>query len=126
MPYDALSQPRTPPTPSAGEGSVVTKKLAPGAAGIKRLEARFGPALVCVRYRLDPANRRRLTTVELIVDQRPLPADPYVRIAYGETDLRRRVKLAGGAWDAERKLWQVPRETIRRLKLEKRIVGENG
>ena len=57
-------------TPSGG---VVLKKLSPAAAGAKRLTTRYGPSLVCVRYREDTARGRRLTTVELIVDERPLP-----------------------------------------------------
>lgn len=104
---------------------MVLKKLPPDAPGAKRLAARYGAALLCVRYREDCRAGQRLTTVELIVDQRPLPALAGVRIAYGEADLRRKVKEAGGIWDAEQKLWRLPKSSIRKLKLEQRIVTEN-
>lgn len=105
--------------------SVVLKKLPPSAPGAKRLAARYGAALLCVRYREDSQTGQRLTTVELIVDQRPQPALANIRIAYGETELRRQVKAAGGIWDAERKLWRLPKSSVRKLKLDKRIVAEN-
>jgi hypothetical protein len=105
--------------------SVVLKKLSPTTAGAKRYAARYGETLVCVRYPEDPHGKRRLTTVELIVDERPLPTPAGVRIAYGETELRHQVKAAGGIWDAERKLWRLPKTAIRKLKLEKRIVSED-
>lgn len=53
--------------------SRIVKKLAPQAAGAKRLAERFGDALVCVRYRVDAAAGRRYTTVELIVAEGRLP-----------------------------------------------------
>lgn len=105
--------------------SVVLKKLAPTAAGARRFAARFGDALVCVRYREDANGGRRLTTVELVVDTRPLPpGELLVRIAFDETELRARVKEAGGTWDAKRKLWRLPRAAVRTLKLTSRVVRE--
>ena len=41
--------------------------LRPGAAGTKKLLARYGERLVCVRYRYDKATGRRVKTAELIV-----------------------------------------------------------
>lgn len=105
-------------------GGNVIKKLPPAAPGAKRLTEHFGDALVCVRYREEAETGKRLTTVELIVAERPLPARTGVRIAYGETELRRRVKAAGGIWDAEHKVWRLPKAVIRKLKLEQRVVTE--
>jgi hypothetical protein len=45
-----------------------------------------------------------------------------VRIAYGETELRNRVKAAGGTWDAARKPWRLPKTAIRKLQLQHRMV----
>ena len=45
----------------------VIKKMKPGDPGTKRLLAKYGEQLVCVRYRNDRQNQRRLTTIELIV-----------------------------------------------------------
>jgi hypothetical protein len=42
--------------------------LKPGQRGTKRLTDKYGDALVCVRFRYDPATRQRLKTVELIVE----------------------------------------------------------
>jgi hypothetical protein len=103
-------------------GGIVLKKLLPVAAGAKRMATRYGPSLVCVRYREDAARGRRLTTVELIVDERPPPV--AVRVAYEEVELRSQVKAAGGDWDGKRKLWLLPRAAVRKLKLENRIVPE--
>src|SRR5688572_27556965 len=41
--------------------------LRPGMPGTKKLQARFGDRLVCVRYVYDKERRRRLKTVELVV-----------------------------------------------------------
>jgi hypothetical protein len=105
--------------------SRIVKKLPPGAPGTKRLAERFGNALVCVRYRIDEQARRRYTTVELVVADGALPAPPpanvFVRIAYGETELRQKVKSAGGQWHPERKLWRLPRAKARTLGLMRRI-----
>ena len=105
-------------------GGIVLKKLSPVAAGAKRMATRYGSSLICVRYREDAARGRRLTTVELIVDERPLPPPVAVRVAYEEAELRSRVKAAGGTWDGKRKLWLLPRAAVRKLKLENRIVPE--
>lgn len=120
-PLHTLSE-RSRTIPAAGG---VLKKLAPAAPGAKRYAERFGDALVCVRYREDPKNGQRLTTVELIVAARPLPTHPGLRIAYGETELRKLVKAAGARWDPEQKLWRLPIGKIRKLRLEHRIVSEN-
>ena len=108
-------------------GAAVIKKLSAGAAGTQRLLARFGAALVCVRYREDAARNRRYTTVELVVDERPGKlSSSLVRIGYQETFLRQQVKAAGGVWDAQRKLWSLPKTAIRRLGLKDRVVPKNG
>jgi hypothetical protein len=120
-----------PPTPGrSGQGAAeaaVIKKPSSGAAGTRRLLARYGAALVCVRYREDAARNRRYTTVELLVDERPgKSALVPVRIGYLETSLRQQVKAAGGKWDAGRKLWTRPRTAVWRLGLKDRVVRGDG
>ena len=106
--------------------AAVVKKLASGAAGTQRLLARYGEALVCVRYRQDESKNLRYTTVELVVEERPgKPATTTVRIGYQETALRQQVMAAGGTWDAQKKLWNLPRSAIRRLGLQDRSVPKN-
>jgi len=45
--------------------------LRPGIPGTKRLLARYGERLVCVRYLYDDARNRRLNTVELVIEEAP-------------------------------------------------------
>lgn len=59
--------------PAAPARTRVTKTLWPGQPGTLKLRQRHGPALLCVRYRHDADNQRRYTTVEIIVDEAPLP-----------------------------------------------------
>ena len=116
----------------------VRQTLKPGEAGTRRLAARFGDRLVCVRYRLDAANGFRYTTVELIVDRVPVTRrkprdwsaaapdrDPMVgvKIFYREDALREKAKEAGAIWRPGQKLWEMPLCTARRLGLGSRIVN---
>lgn len=107
-------------------------KLRPGQPGTKKLLARYGDRLLCVRYRYDEATRRRIKTVELVVDEadwlppRPDPGDSepvLVRIEFSERALREKIKSAGGTWQPETKLWRVRARVARRLGLTGRIVG---
>lgn len=120
------------PTGTPAHQAGISKKLAPGQPGTKRYQRQFGDALVCVRYRIHPETARSYTTVEIVVDEKQLPAFPApngtadetlvaLAIAYGETDLRQRVKQAGGKWDQDRKVWLLPYGTARKLGLHGRI-----
>ena len=46
-----------------------------------------------------------------------------LRIHFRETDLRRRVKSAGGRWDPERRLWLLRRDQAERQGLLHRVVA---
>jgi len=48
--------------------------LRPGQPGTRKLFARYGERLVCVRYLYDAASGRRLKTVELVVESVPWKA----------------------------------------------------
>ncbi|MCP3998850.1 MAG: hypothetical protein GY722_27830 [bacterium] len=109
----------------------VRLSLKPGQPGTKGLLARYGKSLVCVRYRYDERTKQRLKTVELIVDTanwRPAArhatgeSPVAVRVDWQETELRRKVKAAGGKWDPERRVWRLGRERVEDLGLERRIV----
>jgi len=86
--------------------------LKPGQKGTKRLMEQYGNALFCVRYRLDTIRVIRLKTVELVVEEKPYrPCLRYrdgdivsVIVSYTETDLRDRLKKAGGRLNPEEKL----------------------
>lgn len=109
--------------------------LAPGQNGTKKLLARYGERLVCVRYRYDAERKVRHKTVELIVETTPwLPRqrnqrrEPHdmvaVRIAYTETELRERIKAAGAIWRPRHRLWEVDWKTVRELGLQARVVTD--
>jgi hypothetical protein len=126
-----------PPEPPADTApllrSQIVKKIQPHQNGAHRLSERFADRLVCVRYRTDPDSGRRFTTVEILVEERaataPAPAarptHQLIRIGYGESELRETIKARGGIWVRDKKLWKVPTDVIRRLKLGKRVVQGN-
>ena len=110
----------------------------PGQKGTQALVERYGARLVCVRYRYDAVKQRRYKTVELIVDQEhwsPPPEPSYpdtpppeplrrvgLRVGYHESELRQRVKAAGGTWFKDEKLWYVSADRVNALGLESRVV----
>ena len=116
----------------------VTTCLQPGQKGTKRLSKKFGDRLVCVRYRQDTATGRKFKTVELIYEELQASKERYpsqsepsrrnpddmlaIRIEYWETDLRSRVKDAGGIWRPRQKLWELHRDVVLALGLEERVV----
>ena len=122
------------------------KTLKPGQKGTRELLARHGASLLCVRYRYDEETHERLKTVEVIVQRRPrdrragcpasrrpsgavggvAPRRVALRIDWRETDLRRRVKFAGGRWDPAGRVWIVRRDVAEGLDLLHRVVGGGG
>lgn len=87
--------PASSPRENRVAGTAAIKRLKPGT---KRLVERFSDALLCVRYRHDPLRNCRLTKVEPIIEERPEKPEKtaWIRVAYSETELRLRVKEAGG------------------------------
>jgi len=114
----------------------------PGDKGTQALMQEYGERLICIRYRYDPANRKRYKTVELIIaEQEWQPPEPHpeahkppafsttryttrrvgVRISHLESDLRKSILAAGGMWDPNEKMWFLPEEEVRRLGLVQRV-----
>ena len=113
--------------------------LRPGQKGTKGLAKKYGDRLVCVRYKYDQETGRRYTTVELIEEETdwqndrkagdlqapvPVPQRLAIRVEYWETDLREKVKAAGGIWRPQQKLWEMRYEDVVALGLEPRVVVE--
>lgn len=131
LPADTLS----PTEPSEQNGAkTARRKLKPGQAGTKKLLAEYGEKLVCVRYRYDAENRCRIKTIELIVEKTPWePPAPKIplnrimnlRIRYGEVDLGKQVRAAGGIWNREKQAWELPYQHVLRLGLAERIIAGN-
>jgi hypothetical protein len=117
-----MSPPASPPERRATR---VIKTIDPQDPGARRWAQEYGERLLCLRYRVDPRTRKRLTTVELVVDAAPTLASLPValRIAWHETALREAVKTAGGKWDASSKLWMLAYGAARDMGLKERIVN---
>ncbi len=112
----------------------VKATIKPGLNGTKKYLQQYGDQLVCVRYRYDKQRNRRQTTVELIVDEQDwkkgynIKPDQVVaiKIGFGETDLREKVKAAGAYWDKDQKAWLLSLREVYNLGLEKRMINELG
>ena len=105
----------------------ISRTLQPGEMGTKRLLSQYGDQLVCVRYRIDRSSQKRLTTVELIIDEKPFieqksQQKAWLRIDYNEIDLRNKVKTSGARWLAEQKVWEMDLATAMKMRLKDRIV----
>ena len=107
--------------------------LKPGQRGTKKLCAEYGERLLCVRYRYDEERRKRLKTVELVVDEVDWePREPKtrgdtivaLRVEWQEMELRYTVKTAGGRWNPARRLWELRYDRVVELGLEERIVRD--
>jgi hypothetical protein len=102
----------------------VIKTLHPGQPGTQAWQRLHGGALVCVRYRVDAADRRRYTTVELVVAEAPLHhrAHPatlvYVALDGPAYALRQRAKARGAQWDPSSRMWRMSLGTAQALGLQ--------
>lgn len=124
--------------------AMVTKTtLRPGQKGTKRLAKKYGDRLVCVRYKYDEQTGRRFTTVELIEEGTDRQPDPLVvkrqapqaaapvphqlgiRVEYWETDVREKVKAAGGIWRPRQKVWEMQYKDVVALGFESKVVADD-
>lgn len=117
-----------PPQPRQRDATAlfVTKTLQSGQAGTRRHMHVYGSRLICVRHRIDPVQRCRLVTVELVVEVRPITPrdDPEVavRIDPNAKPLRARLLACGGRWDAAHKVWRMPQSVARSLRLTRQVL----
>lgn len=95
---------------------ITQKKLYPGQPGTKKLVERYGENLLCVRYHDDPAGKRSLKTVELIVAETPWqPAEGEIStsqtvrlwLPYDDVELQDEVNAAGGKWNPQEQIWEI-------------------
>ena len=126
----------TPLLPSLEKCKDVIRTLKPGTPGTKGFLRQYGQQLVAIRYRNDPLQQRCLTTIEIIVEEKPLSDSlPHsfklgrrgryllpIHVAFEETDLRERVKSAGGKWEREYKVWLLQESLVIEMGLYQRIV----
>jgi hypothetical protein len=109
------------------------KTIKPGQPGTKKWIDQFGEKLVCVRYKYDFQRKRKLKTVELIVEEETwnldkdrIPANKLVgvKVEFGEIQTGRLVRSAGGRWNRKKKLWELSYQQVIALGLDDRIVME--
>ena len=112
----------------------VVKKMNPGAKGTIKLVQQYGDRLVCVRYRYDYTNKRKMKTVELIIEEAPLssstsrtPMNKIMKLVveWGEINVARLIRSAGGRWNRQEKVWELPYRQVLMLGLEERIVPKS-
>ena len=108
--------------------------LHPGQRGTKKLVAQYGDRLVCVRYRYDERQKKRIKTVELIIEEIDWEPDSQriawnalvgVHIDRNERSLQRQVKQAGGKWNPVTQVWELPYKKLKDLGLEDRMQCRN-
>ena len=101
--------------------------------GAKKFLAQYGDRLVCVRYRSDEQRRKRLKTIELIVEEWPWTPPPprrtedsvvSVKVVFSERVLRQQVKEAGGIWNPDQQAWELRYDRAIALGLRERILEE--
>lgn len=118
----------------------VLKTISAGQQGSQKYLQVWGNKLLNVRYRENDDGDTIVTTIEIVVDERPKPhqgcqqrgylaakAKSYVgiKIGYDESSLRIKVKKSGGQWNNDRKLWILSREKVVALGLKERIAPES-
>ena len=105
--------------------------LKPGQRGTKRLVEQYGESLLCVRYRYDEASRKRLKTIELVIEESdwsPKIASETivgVQVAFREADLQQKVRQAGGKWNPARRVWELRYDWAIALGLKDRLAPED-
>ena len=121
------------PSLAAGREATATrvlKTIPAGASGAVKLTRRYGPALICVRYRTDATGSVRYTTVELIIEQVAVQhraASTHmvaVRFAYNESLLRSQAVKLGAKWHSQTRLWHMPKAAAKKLGLISRITKD--
>lgn len=107
----------------------VVKTIAPGQPGTLRWKQRHGESLVCVRYRESADGSKRYTTIELVVEERIARRPEHlqsvaVKIRFDDAATRQKISAAGGVWNAEHKVWILPRTKAKALNLRYRSAAK--
>ena len=106
------------------------KILKPGQPGTKKWMEKYGDRLFCVRYRYNEASHQKITTIELIVEKNhwksnskfiPRNKIMSLQVDYSERHMRRLIKEAGGRWNQQKKVWELPYGIVLDLGLKDRI-----
>ena len=116
------------------QGAKIKRTLLPGKPGTQKYSAQHGDRLVCVRYRYDRERQRKITTVEIIVDEHPWIPDEQrippnkilsLKVKYGEIAVGRAIKMAGGKWDKEQQVWRLAYQQVKALGMLDRVISSD-
>jgi len=103
----------------------VSKTMQVYTPGAVKLSRRYGDTLICVRYRISPDGKERVTTVELLIDrvhvQPKANRSVAVKIYPSEAKLRERAKARGAWFNPDTRLWRMRQNDAHALGLSKRI-----
>ncbi|KPJ96647.1 MAG: hypothetical protein AMJ53_00210 [Gammaproteobacteria bacterium SG8_11] len=111
---------------------ITRKTLLSGQPGTKKWIDKYGQNLICVRYKYDADRKIKMKTVELKVEEEPWEVNSRkiaankivgIRIKFGEVQLGRTVRNAGGKWNRTKKLWEMKYQDVVNLGLTDRIIG---
>ncbi|MGH1471322.1 MAG: hypothetical protein ACRBCS_09025 [Cellvibrionaceae bacterium] len=116
----------------------VIKTIPAGEQGSLRFLDEWGDMLYAVRYRDDEDRGLILTTVEVVVDERPRMsknrqqkgylearsrAAVIVRIGYHEDQVKMKAKAAGARWDPSKKHWVMSYKSAIKIGFKGRIIN---
>lgn len=106
------------------------RTLVPGQKGAKKYLDHYGEKLICARYRYDEQQRKRVTTMAIVVEESAgtPPAAPSVepvivglRVGLNEVAIQRLVKQAGGKWHRQLPVWEISSDQAVALGLTDRM-----
>jgi len=113
---------------------ITYKTVVPGNPGTKSLMGKNGEELICVRYKYDKQNHKKIKTAEYIIkswdenqshSKIPYNKIVHLRIEYGETRLGALARSVGGKWNKQKKYWEMPYREVKSLGLEDRIIWDS-
>jgi hypothetical protein len=100
-----------------------------GERGTKKLVKEFGSNLLNVRIYYDIKRKRKIRTIELLVDENewvPTKINPAkivkLKVNWGEPEIARKIKANGGIWNKEKKVWEIAFGKVKDLGLQSRMV----
>ena len=97
----------------------------------KKFRQQYGDQLVYVRYRYDRERKKRFTTVEIIIEEadwEPRVATPSpdtivkLQVSRQEYGVQNQLRCAGGRWNFQEKVWELPYGKVLELSMQDRIV----
>ncbi|MBN2282168.1 MAG: hypothetical protein JXQ65_16420 [Candidatus Marinimicrobia bacterium] len=110
----------------------IYRKIKAGNEGTKYLVSKYGDRLISVRYIYDSDKKVKMKTVELIEDLEnwnpmaekiPWNKIMHLKVDYGEADIGRLIRSAGGKWNKDKQFWELRYREGIVLRLESRIIN---